>query len=152
MVLMGLVKLPSISIRMRSTTIPQSQTEYQEIASLKVASHRYLHFANNGTLSPPGTSGYDKLGKIREVMEVITKNSFATFELGRDVSVDEAMVQFKGRLTLKQYMPQKPLKRGIKVWMLSDVKTGLCEQFRCIYRKKEKDREKTRRFDCQITD
>ena len=39
---------------------------------------------------------------------------------GENVSVDEAMIKFQGRSSLKQYMPMKPTKRGIKVWVLAD--------------------------------
>ena len=30
------------------------------------------------------------------------------------------MIKFQGRSSLKQYMPMKPTKRGIKVWVLAD--------------------------------
>ena len=43
---------------------------------------------------------------------------------GKDMSVDEGMVKFKGRLFFKQYMPKKPVKYGIKVWMAAHSKTG----------------------------
>ena len=33
-------------------------------------------------------------------------------------------VKFQGRSFLKQYMPKKPVKRGIKVWVLGDSETG----------------------------
>ena len=39
------------------------------------------------------------------------------------MSVDEGMVKYKGRLFFKQYMPKKPIKYGIKVWMAADSKT-----------------------------
>lgn len=32
----------------------------------------------------------------------------------------ERLVKFKGQLGFKQYMPMKPIKRGIKVWMCAD--------------------------------
>ncbi len=35
---------------------------------------------------------------------------------GREIAIDEAMI--KGRSSLKQYMSKKPIKRGIKVWVL----------------------------------
>ncbi|XP_025195693.1 piggyBac transposable element-derived protein 4-like [Melanaphis sacchari] len=38
----------------------------------------------------------------------------------RGETVDESMIKFKGRSTLKQYMPNKPIKRGYKVWSLAD--------------------------------
>ena len=38
--------------------------------------------------------------------------------------MDEAMIKFQGRSSLKQYMPLKPVKWGIKVWVLGDSHNG----------------------------
>lgn len=38
----------------------------------------------------------------------------------REVAIDEAMVKSKGRSSLKQYMKDKPIKRGYNIWMLCD--------------------------------
>ena len=43
---------------------------------------------------------------------------------GRDLSIDEAMVAFKGRSFMKQYMPAKPVKWGFKVWTVAEADTG----------------------------
>ncbi|KAK3785167.1 hypothetical protein RRG08_021965 [Elysia crispata] len=50
----------------------------------------------------------------------------AHFQAQRELSVDEAMVGFKGRLSFKQYMPAKPTKWSIKVWTVSDARLGYC--------------------------
>ena len=47
----------------------------------------------------------------------------------RENSVDEAMVKFKGRSLLKQYMPKKPIKRGYKVWCMCDAHNGFTCSF-----------------------
>ena len=47
----------------------------------------------------------------------------------KQVSVDEAMIPFKGRLGIKQYMKDKPVRFGIKVWVLADVVTAYCHNF-----------------------
>lgn len=39
-------------------------------------------------------------------------------------SIDESMTKFKGRSSLKQYMPLKPTKRGIKLWLRCDAHSG----------------------------
>ena len=39
-------------------------------------------------------------------------------------SIDESMTKFKGRSALKQYMPLKPTKRGIKLWLRCDADSG----------------------------
>ena len=44
-------------------------------------------------------------------------------------AVDEAMIPFQGRSSLKQYLPAKPVKRGIKVWCRSDSHNGYISEF-----------------------
>ncbi|XP_033731775.1 piggyBac transposable element-derived protein 4-like, partial [Pecten maximus] len=50
-------------------------------------------------------------------------------ETNRDVSFDEAMIGYTGRLTFKQYVPMKLTKRGIKVWMRADPNNGYVNEF-----------------------
>ena len=39
------------------------------------------------------------------------------------------MIPFQGRSTIKQYLPLKPIKRGIKVWVLADSHNGYFYSF-----------------------
>ena len=48
---------------------------------------------------------------------------------GRDLAVDEAMIEFDGRLAWKQYMPKKPVKWGIKLWCLCEATSVYCLAF-----------------------
>lgn len=63
-----------------------------------------------------------------------------TWELrpGKDSSVDEAMVKFKGRLGMKQYMPMKPVKQGIKVWVCAEASSSFVCNFQ-VYTEKRQD-------------
>ena len=90
-----------------------SRHRYKEIS-------RYLHFADNNILSPRGSSHYDCLGKVRPLLDHLSSKFLALHNPGKNLSVDEAMIKFQGRSTLKQYMPMKPVKRGIKVWVIAD--------------------------------
>ena len=47
----------------------------------------------------------------------------------QNVTVDESMVRFKGRLQFRQYLPSKPIKWGIKVWALCESATGYLWNF-----------------------
>ena len=47
----------------------------------------------------------------------------------KTLTVDESMIPFSGRTSMKQYMPMKPIKRGYKVWCLADAKTGYICKF-----------------------
>ena len=89
---------------------------------------RFLHFANNTTLPARGEPGHDRLGKVRPILEAIQQQLLANYCPNREQAIDEAMIPFQGRSSLKQYMPAKPIKRGIKVWCRADSHNGyLCE-------------------------
>ncbi|XP_008189411.1 piggyBac transposable element-derived protein 3-like, partial [Acyrthosiphon pisum] len=55
------------------------------------------------------------------------------------LSIDESMILFKGRSTLKQYNPMKFIKRGYKLWCLADQK-GYIKKFQ-VYQGKDEQLE-----------
>ncbi|XP_050413604.2 piggyBac transposable element-derived protein 4-like [Patella vulgata] len=86
---------------------------------------RYFHCSNPVLPVDPD----DKLAKVRTFLTVLQENFPRMFTPGRNLSVDEAMIAFNGRLSWKQYMPKKPVKWGIKLWCLCDSETGYCLAF-----------------------
>ncbi|KAJ8358228.1 hypothetical protein AAFF_G00021470 [Aldrovandia affinis] len=46
------------------------------------------------------------------------------FNPGQDICVDEQLVPFRGRCRFRQYIPNKPAKYGIKIWVACDVATS----------------------------
>lgn len=58
------------------------------------------------------------------MLDVISRTFSNEYRPSKFVSIDEAMVKYKGRLGFKQYMPMKPVKRGIKVWVRADPTNG----------------------------
>lgn len=56
-------------------------------------------------------------------------------------SIDEAMAKFKGRICLKQYLPLKSIKSGIKLWLRCDASTGYTYDIN-IYFGKDEQRQK----------
>nr|CAH7714247.1 unnamed protein product [Callosobruchus chinensis] len=69
----------------------------------------------------------DNISKTYYIDEVVACFK-ATFPKCRSESlyqsIDESMTKFKGRSALKQFMPLKPIKRGIKIWQRCDSLTG----------------------------
>ena len=139
MVMMGLVKLPSLKDYWKR----DEMFHYSPIASRISRDrfhdlHYYLHLVDNATLSPPGSPGYKKLGKIQPILDALCQSFQSVYSPGRNVSVDEAMIPFKGQSSLNQYMPKIPVKRGIKVWALADADNGYISTLE-VYTGKEGD-------------
>lgn len=88
-----------------------------------------LHFNDNSTAVPRGEPGFDKCHKIRPILEKVAKNCLTKYHPNRELSIDEAMVGFKGRSSLKQYLPMKPTKRGFKVWCICESTSGYMLNF-----------------------
>lgn len=79
---------------------------------------RYLHLNNNSVMPQKGSASYDKLYKIRPMINYLNDAFRKSFSPDKHLSCDESMVAFKGRSGIKQYMPMKPVKRGFKIWAL----------------------------------
>ena len=90
---------------------------------------RFLHLNDNTKMIAKGNPGYDKLFKVRPFIDSIQANFLLQYAPKENQSVGEAMIKFKGRTTLKQYMPKKPIKRGVKMWCRADSQTGYLSDF-----------------------
>ena len=71
-----------------------------------------------------GTDGYDRLGKVRGIVDVIKSCFLAVYDPRKESSIGEGMIPIKVRSYMKQNMPKKPVKRGFKIWMRADALNG----------------------------
>lgn len=79
---------------------------------------RYLRFSDHLNEPRQGEANYDPLYKIKPVVDHLNRKFGHEYTPKRNVTIDECMVPFKGRTLLKKYIPSKPHKWGVKVWML----------------------------------
>ena len=139
MMFVGLVRLPSIyDYWKKDETYHYSPIASRIIRERFFELHQYLHFTDNSTLVPPGSPEYNKLGKVQPVIDSLSQSFQEVYTPGKNVSVDEAMIPFKCRSSRKQYMPKKPVRRGIKVWALADSENGYIANFQ-VYMGKQGD-------------
>jgi hypothetical protein len=116
--LMGYHQLPSIKhywstsedLHVKPIAGAMSRGRFMEILA-------YLHVNDNSKIS---NDNPDKLHKLRPLIDRLNEKFNEVYKGTREVSVDESMILFKGRSTLKQYNPMKPIKRGYKLWCLGD--------------------------------
>ena len=74
-----------------------------------------LHFNDNSLAAPQEDPNFDKLHKVRPLIDTLTTKFLTLYNPHRENSIDEAVVVYKGQSSLKQFMPKKPIKRGFKI-------------------------------------
>lgn len=84
-----------------------------------------IHFVNNCEVNDEEKKK-DKVWKLRPWISSIQTN-LARIEQEEFNSVDEMMVSFTGRSSLKQYLPNKPTPWGFKLWVRAGSKGMLYE-------------------------
>ncbi|XP_068119862.1 piggyBac transposable element-derived protein 4-like [Hyperolius riggenbachi] len=84
---------------------------------------KFLHFADNSAFDE-STHPAPKLKKIWEVFQLVMENFRNTYVPQRDISVDESLMAYKGRLSWIQYIASKRARFGVKSYMLCEASTG----------------------------
>jgi len=80
-----------------------------------------LHFDNSTTRAQRRAD--DKLAPIQNIYDRFVVACEANYTQGTGCTVDESVHGFRGKCSFKQYVPNKPSKYGIKVYVLADSKT-----------------------------
>lgn len=127
---MGVVSLPSMDDYWSTDPILShawfraviSRNRFREIL-------RYVHVTDNSKALDRSSPNYDKLWKVRPLLDVLSKRCIELYSPHPQISVDESMIGTKCRLSFIQYMPKKPVKWGIKVWVCADSVNGYIYTF-----------------------
>ena len=127
---MGIVNLPKLHDYWSTNPILQHPWFASVMSRNRFFSiQRFFHFTDNSVLASKGNPGYDKLGKIRNLLDRVSKTFPEHYSLSANVSIDEQMIGTKGRLSFLQYIPKKTHKWGIKLWVLADSSNGYVAAF-----------------------
>lgn len=97
---------------------------------------QFIHVSDRTAECAKGTVGYDPLFKIRPVLEACAESFLEYSAPYHHQTIDEAMVKFAGRCSYVQFLPAKPIRRGIKVWVRSDSDSGYANEFEVYIGKK----------------
>ena len=122
---MGLIRYPKLEDYW-STTWPFHIRTFSDVISRDRFSVilKFFHLNDNSNFIPKGSPGYDPLYKLRPLLEPLLRNFRCNFILGKELSVDEQMVSYKGRLSFLQYILKKPTRWGMKAFVLADSHYG----------------------------
>ena len=136
-ILMGINHLPALHHYWSSDPIFHYAPVADRISQDRfLAIWRFMHFTHASPPPTPSPSTHpapppDRLYKVRPVITAVLAACRAHYRPNREQAVDEAMVAFKGRSSMKQYLPMKPVKRGFKIWVRADSHNGYICQFEC---------------------
>ena len=87
---------------------------------------RFIHF-NHGPApyrgQPPKP---DPLWKVRKVMDTLLSSFKAMYTPQMNIAIDEGTLLWRGRLVFRIYNAQKPIKYGIRSYILADSAEGYC--------------------------
>ncbi|UYV66370.1 hypothetical protein LAZ67_4001477 [Cordylochernes scorpioides] len=65
----------------------------------------------------------DKFAALREIFEMFVANCKQMYSPGEYLTIDEKLIPFRGKCNFRQYIPNKPAKYGLKIYMMSDAHT-----------------------------
>ena len=81
-------------------------------------------------------AGNDRLRKLSPFLNLMKNKCLELYQPVKNLSIDERMVKSKSRSHLIQYMRNKPVKWGFKLWVISDL-TGYTLDFNVYTGKSE---------------
>lgn len=80
---------------------------------------RCLHFSRPGTEERPEPAN-DRLYKVRYLVEYFNNKMRQIYYPNKDLTIDEEMILWRGRLVFRQYIKGKRHKYGIKVYSVNE--------------------------------
>ena len=111
---MGIVHLPryelywSIELRYPPIADVMPRDRFKEL-------NRFVHFNDNASaVQSRDDPAYDRYYKVRPLLTMLRDACWLTEPEAR-MSIDEQMIPYKGKNSLRQYLPKKPKKWGFKV-------------------------------------
>ncbi|XP_015437848.1 PREDICTED: piggyBac transposable element-derived protein 4-like [Dufourea novaeangliae] len=132
-ILMAQIKKPNIQMHWSKREVIETPI-FTKVMPLKRFTQisRCLHFSNNLT-----DCNNDRLHKIRPIINYWNDKFNNIYTPDKNISIDESLMRYKGRLMYKQFNPSKRARFGIKIYKLCKASTGFCSKFK-IYTGQDK--------------
>ncbi|KAI5636930.1 transposase IS4 domain-containing protein [Phthorimaea operculella] len=83
-----------------------------------------LHFSENGTMSHELSAAEAKLFKIEPIITHLNAKFQSIYTMGQNIALDASLMQWKGCLSINQFIGNKAAKIGVKTYELCESHTG----------------------------
>ena len=118
---MGIIQLPAMSDYWSTspiTQVPWFSTIFTRKRFFMILAN--LHLVDSNVAIDEA----NKLRKLGNLMETCNQSFNQHYMPTQNLSIDEQMIGTRCRISFIQYMPKKPKKFGIKLWVLCEAMTG----------------------------
>ncbi|XP_042142454.1 piggyBac transposable element-derived protein 4-like [Ixodes scapularis] len=145
LIYMGIVELPRLHLYWNTSELFSGLI----LPKIMARSRFFAFLAFLSVMDPEKTDAVrdGKLHRITHLLQHMNDVSCQHFQPYRNLCVDERMVKSKGRSGIRQYMRDKGVKWGYKLWVLADSSTGYTVQFSVYTGKRETPSSKGLAYD-----
>ena len=126
--LMGIVQKPSLKSYFTKNPLLDTPIFYKTMTQDRFELlNKFIHFVNNDEIAT--YQGNKKLFKISPIVNHLNTTYKVVYNMDENISLDESLTLWKGRLGIKTYLPLKAAKFGIKSYEVCESSTGYLWQF-----------------------
>lgn len=100
-----------------------------------------FHVNDNTQNLPRNSENYDKVFKIRPLLTHMEGKFGSVYFPKQNISIDESMMPWRGRVEFRQFIPSKPIRYGLKLYLCCDSDTSYVCQMEIYTGKKGNKRE-----------
>ncbi|CAG2245712.1 unnamed protein product [Mytilus edulis] len=132
---MGLIRKSSIEEYWNSSLPSQASHWFKKVMSRNRFQNilKFLYVSDYSRNVPRQHPAYDPASRFRPLLSFMNKQFCRFIVPKKEVCVDETLMATKGHNVMRQYIPSKAAKFGIKFWMLCESATGYILQM-SVYR------------------
>lgn len=126
--LMGVIKKPQLTDYWSTDDLlctPLFHSEFSLTRDRFLLILHFIRFANYENLG----SEENCLRKIQPFVDIILSICRNVYKPSQNITVDESLLLYKGRLYFKQYIPAKRRRFGIKIYFLCESDSGFTSNF-----------------------
>ena len=90
----------------------------------------FFHLNDNDNQAPRDSPDYDKLFKVRPLYDHLVHTFAAAYYPEEHVAVDESIMPWRGKVSFRMFIPNKPVRYGMKLYCLCESSSGYIVKFR----------------------
>jgi hypothetical protein len=128
---MGIIRKPAIRLYWSNNPLYKTAIFGQVIPRNRFQLMlEFFHLNESANEPDRNDPNRDRLYKLRPILDLLFDTFQAIYMPSENIAIDESLLLWKGRLVFRQYIPLKPARFGIKIYLLCESSSGCTFRFR----------------------